>query len=141
MTNPKFAAAPLAKVASGGEQARISLAIQAVAAEKSRLPTLVLDEADVGVGGTTADIVGRLLRSLARHAQVICVTHAPQVAALGQQHMRVHKDAAQETQIDPLAADARIDELARMLAGAGITEKSREYARSLLQEASDKAIH
>jgi DNA repair protein RecN (Recombination protein N) len=141
VTNPKFASAPLAKVASGGEQARISLAIQAVAAEKSRLPTLVLDEADVGVGGTTADIVGRLLRSLALHTQVICVTHAPQVAALGQQHMRVHKDASQDTQIDPLAADARIDELARMLAGAGITEKSREYARNLLQEASDKAVH
>ncbi len=141
ITNPKFPAAPLAKVASGGEQARISLAIQTVAAEKTRLPTLVLDEADVGVGGTTADVVGRLLRSLAGHTQVLCVTHAPQVAALGQQHLRVHKDAEQDTQIDPLAESGRVDELARMLAGADVTKKSRDYARSLLKEASDTQVH
>lgn len=141
VTNPKFPPAPLSKVASGGEQARISLAIQTVAAEKTRLPTLVLDEADVGVGGTTADVVGRLLRSLAQHTQVLCVTHAPQVAALGQQHMRVHKDSDQDTQIDPLAEDGRIDELARMLAGSGVTKKSRDYARSLLKEASDTQVH
>jgi len=141
VTNPKFPPAPLSRVASGGEQARISLAIQTVAAEKSRLPTLVLDEADVGVGGTTADVVGRLLRSLATHTQVICVTHAPQVAALGQQHMRVHKDSEQDTQIDPLGPEARVEELARMLAGAGITEKSKDYARTLLEDASDNLIH
>jgi len=135
ITNPKYPAAPLKQIASGGEQARISLAIQTVAAEKSALPTLVLDEADVGVGGTTADVVGRLLRALADHTQVLCVTHAPQVAALGQHHMRVHKDEAQDTQIDALPNAGRVDELARMLAGAGITEKSRDYARNLLKEA------
>ena len=112
-----------------------------MAADKSRLPTLVLDEADVGVGGTTADVVGRLLRGLALHTQVLCVTHAPQVAALGQQHMRVHKDEEQDTRIDPLAEGGRIDELARMLAGAGITKKSRDYARSLLKDASDNPVH
>ncbi|HEX7037828.1 MAG TPA: DNA repair protein RecN [Pseudomonadales bacterium] len=134
-TNPRYPAGPLARIASGGEQARISLAIQVVAAEKSALPCLVLDEADVGVGGTTADVVGRLLRSLAAHSQVICVTHAPQVAALGHHHLQVRKDERQETSIEPLGADKRVEELARMLAGAGITDKSRAYARSLLDEA------
>jgi len=141
VTNPKYPAAPLKQIASGGEQARISLAIQTVAAEKSALPTLVLDEADVGVGGTTADVVGRMLRSLADHTQVLCVTHAPQVAALGQHHLRVHKDDAQDTHIDTLPDAARVDELARMLAGAGITEKSRDYARNLLDEAADGPLH
>lgn len=141
ITNPRYPAAPLKQIASGGEQARISLAIQTVAAEKSSLPTLVLDEADVGVGGTTADVVGRVLRSLADHTQVLCVTHAPQVAALGQHHLRVHKDEAQDTQIDPLPDAGRVDELARMLAGAGITEKSRDYARNLLKEAAENPLH
>lgn len=134
-TNPKYPAGPLHRIASGGEQARIGLAIQVVAAEKSAMPCLVLDEADVGVGGTTADVVGRLLRSLARHTQVICVTHAPQVAALGHNHLRVRKDDDQDTLIDALAPESRVEELARMLAGADITEKSRDYARTLLDEA------
>ena len=137
VTNPKYPAAALAKIASGGERARISLAIGVVAAEKSALPCLVLDEADVGVGGTTADVVGRLLLDLANHAQVICVTHAPQVAALGQNHLRVEKTSSQDTQIAPLAQPERVDELARMLAGAGITDKSRAYARTLLEEAGN----
>ena len=85
--------------------------------------------------GHTADVVGRLLRSLARHTQVLCVTHAPQVAALGHHHLRVRKDDAQDTLIDALARDSRVEELARMLAGADITEKSRDYARTLLDEA------
>jgi DNA repair protein RecN (Recombination protein N) len=140
-TNPKYPAGPLHRIASGGERARISLAIQVVAAERSRLPCLVLDEADVGVGGTTADVVGRLLRALAAHTQVICVTHAPQVAALGHHHLRVHKDADQDTQIDALAKDSRVEELARMLAGADITDKSRDYARTLLREADSAAVH
>jgi DNA repair protein RecN (Recombination protein N) len=134
-TNPRYPAGPLGRMASGGERARISLAIQVVAAEKSSLPCLVLDEADVGVGGTTADVVGRLLRSLARHSQVICVTHAPQVAALGHNHLQVRKDERQDTLIETLAPETRIEELARMLAGADITDKSRDYARTLLLEA------
>lgn len=140
-TNPKYPAGPLNRIASGGERARISLAIQVVAAERSKLPCLVLDEADVGVGGTTADVVGRLLRALAAHTQVICVTHAPQVAALGHHHLRVHKNADQDTQIDALAQDRRVEELARMLAGADITDKSRDYARTLLREADSAAVH
>ncbi len=135
-TNPKYPSGPLNRIASGGERARIGLAIQVVAAEKSAMPCLVLDEADVGVGGTTADVVGRLLRALADHTQVICVTHAPQVAALGHNHLRVRKNEHQDTLIDPLAPDTRVEELARMLAGADITDKSRDYARTLLSEAA-----
>jgi DNA repair protein RecN (Recombination protein N) len=133
-TNTSFAPGPLGRIASGGEQTRISLAIQIVAAANSTLPCLVLDEADVGVGGTTADTVGRILRDLADHTQVLCVTHAPQVAALGHNHMRVsrHKD---QTVIEPLSQDNRVEELARMLAGADVTEKTRAYATTLLQEA------
>jgi len=141
ITNPRYPAAPLSRVASGGERARIGLAIQVVAAERSELPCLILDEADVGVGGTTADVVGRLLRALASHTQVICVTHAPQVAALGEHHLRVHKSTDQDTCIEPLAADSRVDELARMLAGADITDKSRDYARTLLSEAEAGTLH
>lgn len=141
-TNPKYPAAPISKIASGGERARIGLAIRIVGAERSALPCLVLDEADVGVGGTTADVVGRLLRELGRHAQVLCVTHAPQVAALGDQHLRVEKSAQQDTEIQPLNPDGRVAELARMLAGAGVSDESREYARTLLRDAgSDGPVH
>jgi DNA repair protein RecN (Recombination protein N) len=134
-TNPRYPAAPMARIASGGERTRIGLAIEIVAAERTRLPSLILDEADVGVGGTTADVVGRLLRSLAQHTQVVCITHAPQIAALGQTHLKVSKDGEQDTRIAVLGHRERVDELARMLAGARITKNSREYARTLLQEA------
>lgn len=140
-TNPKYPGGPLTRIASGGERARIGLAIQVVAAAKSALPCLVLDEADVGVGGTTADVVGRLLRALAEHTQVICVTHAPQVAALGHHHLQVRKDEQQDTCIEELAPDRRVEELARMLAGADVTEKSRDYARTLLSEAQHGVLH
>ncbi len=133
-TNPSFAAGPLTQIASGGEQTRISLSIQIVAAENSALPCLILDEADVGVGGTTADTVGRILRDLGEHTQVICVTHAPQVAALGDNHYRVVKKG-DNTDIHPLHGEHRIEEIARMLAGADITRKTREYAQTLLAEA------
>jgi DNA repair protein RecN (Recombination protein N) len=112
-----------------------------VAAEKTRLPCLVLDEADIGIGGTTADVVGRLLRSLGTHTQVICVTHAPQVAALGDSHFRVEKDSEQDTQIHFLDTPERIEELARMLAGADVTDKTRSYAQTLLDEASSRTLH
>lgn len=135
-TNPNFPPGPLNQIASGGEQTRIALAIQIVAAEKSALPCLILDEADVGVGGTTADTVGRILRDLGSHSQVICITHAPQVAALGNNHFRVVKKG-DNTDIHALDEAHRVDELARMLAGADITEKTRDYAASLLAAASE----
>lgn len=133
-TNPDFPAGPLNQIASGGEQTRIALSIQIVAAEKTQLPCMILDEADVGVGGTTADTVGRMLRTLGARSQVICITHAPQVAALGDHHLVVRKDEKQ-TQIESLTVDLRIDELARMLAGADVTDKSRDYAAALLADA------
>ena len=134
-TNPKYPAGPMSKIASGGERARIGLAIQVVAAEKTRLPSLVLDEADVGVGGTTADTLGRLLRQLAQHTQVLCVTHAPQIAALGENHLLVSKSENADSSIEPLSKTQRIAELARMLGGAEITDKTRAYARSLMANA------
>jgi DNA repair protein RecN (Recombination protein N) len=134
-TNSKFEPGPLSKVASGGEHTRIALSIQIVAAETTALPCLVLDEADVGVGGTTADTIGRILRDLAQHTQIICVTHAPQVAALAHNHLRVSK-SADSTAIESLDDALRIEELARMLAGADVTSKSRDYASTLLAEAS-----
>ncbi|MEM7100869.1 MAG: DNA repair protein RecN [Pseudomonadota bacterium] len=133
-TNKEFEPGPLTQIASGGEQTRISLSIQIVAAQHSQLPCLVLDEADVGVGGTTADTVGRILRDLGQHTQVLCVTHAPQVAALGNRHYRVLKQGNQ-TEIEALDDSMRVDELARMLAGADITDKTKDYARSLLAQA------
>ena len=131
-TNPQYPPAALRDIASGGELARIGLAIEAVAAQRSALPCLVLDEADVGVGGATADRLGRMLRRLAEHAQVVCVTHAPQVAALGDTHLRVMKSSGSEVVIDRLNAAERVEELARMLAGRRVTEETRDYARTLL---------
>ena len=130
--SPQYPAGFLKSIASGGELARISLAICVVAATRSDLPCLVLDEADVGIGGTTADVLGRMLLRLAKHTQVICVTHAPQVAALGDAHLRVRKTTSDDTVIETLDADKRIDELARMLAGQRITSETREYAQTLL---------
>jgi DNA repair protein RecN (Recombination protein N) len=134
-TNPKYPPGALARIASGGERARISLSIQVAAAARMALPCLVLDEADVGVGGTTADVLGRLLRDLGRHTQVLCITHAPQVAALGDHHLVVRKDADQDTTIERLDESRRLEEVARMLAGADVTDKTRAYASALLDEA------
>ena len=134
-TNPSFAPGPLTQIASGGEQTRIGLSIQIVAAQNSALPCLILDEADVGVGGTTADTVGRILRDLGRHTQVICITHAPQVAALGNNHYVVLKQG-DNTSIQALNKKHRIEELARMLAGSDITQKTRDYATTLLTDAT-----
>ncbi len=131
-TNPDQPPASLARVASGGEQARISLAVTVVAAERSALPCLVLDEADIGVGGVTADTVGRTLRRLAGRAQVVCVTHAPQVAALGNRHLSVSRESGSDVSIAALTREERIEEIARMLSGARITERARENARDLL---------
>ena len=132
VTNPKYPAAPLARIASGGERSRVSLAIQVVAAEKSKLPALILDEADVGIGGTTADVVGRLLRRLAARTQVLCVTHAPQVAARGEHHLLISKSNEYDTVVEPLDSAGRVAELARMLGGQDITKKTIEYAEELI---------
>ena len=136
-TNPGHSPASLGKVASGGEQARIALAITVVAAERSALPCLVLDEADIGVGGVTADTVGRMLRRLADRAQVICVTHAPQVA--GARQPASHDRARRRRRCHPLvlSREERVEEIARMLSGARITEQARANARNLLDGTMD----
>ncbi|MFP4076597.1 MAG: DNA repair protein RecN [Halochromatium sp.] len=134
--NPGQPLQPLAKVASGGELSRISLAIQVATAEVGGVPTLVFDEVDVGIGGGVAEIVGRLLRRLGENRQVLCVTHLAQVAAQAHQHLRVQKSARQDetfTQIDPLAAEQRIDEVARMLGGTEITATTRAHAAEMLR--------
>lgn len=134
-TNPRYAAGSLADIASGGELSRFALAIEVVAAESSQLPCLILDEADIGVGGTTADVIGRMLQRLARNTQVIAITHAPQVAALGDIHLRVSKTSEQDTVIERLDDAERTEELARMLGGRSVTDESRSYARTLLADA------
>ncbi len=137
--NPGQPLEPLGAVASGGELSRISLAIQTATAGCDDIPTLIFDEVDVGIGGGTASIVGGLLRKLASERQVVCITHLPQVAAFGQQHLAVTKSsrAGQTTTgILPLNAEQRIEELARMLGGAEITEKTRDNARELLRQAA-----
>lgn len=136
--NPGQPLKPLTKVASGGELSRISLAIQVITAENSRIPTLIFDEVDVGIGGKVAEIVGHLLRTLTAHRQVICVTHLPQVAALGHHHLQVSKSSDTDTtisEINQLKENQRIEELARMLGGIEITEQTLSHAREMIERA------
>jgi DNA repair protein RecN (Recombination protein N) len=133
--NPGQPMYPLNKVASGGELSRISLAIQVIASKDKALPTLIFDEVDAGIGGAVAEIVGNLLHSLAVNRQVFCVTHLPQVAALGDNHLLVNKSTHAETtltQIVALNREERIEEIARMLGGLKITEQSLAHAREML---------
>ncbi len=126
---------PLAKVASGGELSRISLALQLVAAKESPVGTLVFDEVDAGIGGAVAETVGRSLKKLGRERQVFCVTHLPQVAAQGDDQWSVQKAGGRgrvQTRVTRLEGAARIEELARMLGGAEITATTRRHAAELL---------
>jgi DNA repair protein RecN (Recombination protein N) len=135
-TNPGATPRSLAKVASGGELSRISLAIQVVTAQTSTTPTLVFDEVDVGIGGATADVVGKLLRQLGDNGQVICVTHLAQVASKGHQHLLVSKKstkASAESTLELLDGEEKVAEIARMLGGAKVTEQSLAHAREILE--------
>ena len=126
---------PLAKVASGGELARISLAISVIASHATGTPTLIFDEVDSGIGGGVAEVVGRLLKRLGQERQVLCVTHLPQVASQANQHFQVSKrneGGKTLSQIDGLDAKTRIEEIARMLGGLEITATTRKHARELL---------
>ncbi len=137
-TNPGQPLRPLARVASGGELSRISLAIQVITARTSRVPTLVFDEVDVGIGGPTAETVGQLLRQLGQQGQILTVTHLPQVAAQGHQHLFVHKARGPQqthTRITRLDNRERSTELARMLGGLELTEESLAHARQMLDRA------
>ncbi|NOY62560.1 MAG: DNA repair protein RecN [Gammaproteobacteria bacterium] len=136
--NPGQPLKPLDKVASGGELSRISLAIQVIAAKNADIATLIFDEVDVGVGGSVAEIVGKQLRSLGESRQVMCVTHLPQVAALGHQHLQVSKyieGDTTHTRIRSLSADERSEEIARMLGGIDITQQTRDHAKEMISRA------
>jgi len=125
----------LAKVASGGELSRISLAIQTVTSQVAAVPTLIFDEVDAGIGGRVAEIVGRMLKELGSRHQVMCVTHLPQVAAAGNQQWQVSKSAADgkvASQVAVLDRASRVEEIARMLGGVKITETTRKHAAELL---------
>jgi DNA repair protein RecN (Recombination protein N) len=134
-TNPGAPAGPLAKIASGGELARFMLALKVVLAATSPVPTLVFDEVDSGIGGATAAAVGERLHRLGRDLQVLVVTHSPQVAARGSHHWRVEKSQAAQktlTRVEELSAEARREEIARMLSGAAVTAEARAAAASLM---------
>ncbi len=134
-TNPGMPMGQLCKVASGGELSRISLAIQVITAQTSNIPSLIFDEVDVGIGGGTAERVGRLLNQLGQHSQVLCVTHQPQVAAQAQNHLQVSKIAGDEqtfTNIRPLDNKQRTEEIARMLGGVEITQHTLDHAQEML---------
>lgn len=141
-TNPGMAAGPLHKIASGGELSRISLAIQVITAATSRTPSLVLDEADVGIGGGTAEVVGRLLRELGTHTQVLAVTHLPQVAAQAHAQQAVEKTERRghsSLSIRSLDARERVAELARMLGGVEVTAQTQAHAEEMLERAARSA--
>ena len=139
-TNPGTRPGPLMKIASGGELARFLLALKVVLADRGSAPTLVFDEIDTGVGGAVADAIGVRLARLARRAQVVAVTHAPQVAARANRHLLITKDALDRgkrvaTRVVAVAADRRREEIARMLAGAEITAEARAAAERLIKAA------
>jgi DNA repair protein RecN (Recombination protein N) len=143
-TNPGAKPGPLMKIASGGELARFMLALKVVLAGQGSAPTLVFDEIDTGAGGAAADAIGQRLARLASRVQVLALTHAPQVAARARGHFRVVKDAAGEgssiaTRVAILEKEARREEIARMLAGATITDEARAAAARLLEGAPGPA--
>ncbi|GAA5099861.1 DNA repair protein RecN [Wohlfahrtiimonas larvae] len=134
-SNPGMPFYPLGKVASGGELARISLAISVILSMKSSLPTLIFDEVDTGVGGAVAEMIGKHLQELSEGRQVFCVTHLPQVASFGHHHFAVAKtksDNHTETQIKKLSKEERVQEIARMLGGVKLTEATFNHAREML---------
>jgi DNA repair protein RecN (Recombination protein N) len=136
-TNVGHTLQPLAKIASGGELSRVSLAIHMATALQHTTPTLIFDEVDVGVGGGTAEMVGKLLRRLGETHQVICITHQPQVAALGHHHVfvrKIEKNNTTQSQIKLLSDDEKIQEIARMLGGVEMTQKTIEHAKEMLEK-------
>lgn len=137
-TNPGQSMGALNRIASGGELSRIGLAIQVATAKTGRIPTLIFDEADVGIGGAIAEVVGKQLRQLGRDRQVLCVTHLPQVAAQAHHHFQVSKRTKGKqtyTQVHPLSQKERIEEIARMLGGVEITPQTLSHAQEMLDKA------
>ena len=139
--NPGQPPMPLARIASGGELSRMSLAVQVIASGGSAIPTMVFDEVDSGVGGGVAEMVGRRLAELSSDRQVLCVTHLAQVASLADHHLRINKvtdGKSTRTGVKELDPDERVDELARMIGGVEITDKTREHAAEMLAGVPEK---
>jgi DNA repair protein RecN (Recombination protein N) len=137
-THPGQALSPLARVASGGELSRLSLAIQVLLSGNASVPTLVFDEVDSGIGGAVAEVVGQLLQSLSKHHQVLSVTHLPQVAVHARHQLRVAKQGGARgtvATVESLDAGERVAEVARMLGGLKITDATRRHAEEMLQNA------
>lgn len=133
--NPGEPLRPLAKIASGGEISRVMLAIKSALARQEPLPTMVFDEIDVGVGGRTGSVIADKLAAISRTAQVLCITHLPQIASRGRSHFYIEKQVVGDRTVacvSPLSPEQRVDELARMLGGAEITETVRQHAREML---------
>ncbi len=134
-TNPDSEELPLNKIASGGELSRISLAIQAVAGEKFSIPCLVFDEVDVGISGATAEIVGKLLKSISKHVQIICITHLAQVASIANTHLQIKKQTTNgitTTTLIELDEVDQIQEIARILGGINLTKKTVQHAKEMV---------
>lgn len=139
--NPGQTLQPLAKVASGGELSRVSLAIEVACLDENPVPTVIFDEIDTGIGGEVADTVGHLLKTLSHNRQVLCITHLPQVAAYADHHYHIEKtssDTSTQTRVIALDDDTRIIELARML-GSASSDTSREHARAMREQALQKS--
>ncbi len=135
-TNKGEDSKPLAKIASGGELSRIMLALKQIIGDLDNIPTMIFDEIDTGISGATAGIVGEKLKSISQNHQIVCITHLPQIAALGDYHYKIEKtsdDNATYTSITPLDKEQSIEELARLLSGTEITEEARAQARQLIQ--------
>jgi DNA repair protein RecN (Recombination protein N) len=127
---------PLNRIASGGELSRIMLAVKKVLAKTGSVGTLIFDEVDSGIGGATAEDVGKKLKEVAKHHQILCITHLPQIACFGNKHYRVVKSVSGDrtvTSVDILSEEERLDEIARMLGGAELTKKTRDHAREMLE--------
>jgi DNA repair protein RecN (Recombination protein N) len=137
ITNPGEDFRPLTQTASGGEASRIMLGIKSVLADADSIPTLIFDEADAGVSGRIARIVGEQIEELSRYHQVICITHLPQIASLGERHVVVEKEVSQgrtETRIRDLQNEDRVQEIAKLLGAGKITAAALENARDLLNK-------
>ena len=137
-SNPGEPPKPLAKTASGGELSRLMLALKQLHPD-SEVPTLIFDEVDSGIGGATSALVGVKLKRVAATQQVLAITHLPQVAAFADLHLRVEKSVSRgrtATCVQRLAGEERVAEVARMLSGARVTEKTLEHAREMIQEAA-----
>lgn len=134
-TNPGEPLRPLVEIVSGGEISRIMLALKSILAGRDRIPVLIFDEIDIGISGHIARIVGEELRDLAKYHQILCITHLPQIAGLGMDHLRVNKvtvDGRSSTQIDHLSKEERIEEIAKLIGGKSISKTTRQQARELL---------